>query len=83
MTWLIRNGEVVQIKPKNKVKIGSNYQPKPTNYVEYDQLWVQDVFFVGKTPWSWIRWKTPQWIFGLIIWFAVCVILNLIARRMM
>jgi hypothetical protein len=84
MAHIIRDNEIVPIPiaPGKKVKIGSNYQPPLNNYVEYDQLWVQDIMAFGKTPWSWIRWKLPEWIFGLTLWFAVVVALNLLGRAL-
>ncbi len=83
MAYIIRDNEIVPIpiRPGKKVKIGSAYQPPRINYVEYDQLWVQDVMAFGLTPWSWIRFKGLQWFIGLVVWFSVVVLLNLIVRR--
>lgn len=83
MAYIIRNDDIVPIpiQPGKRVKIGSAYQAPMINYVEYDQLWVQDIMAFGKTPWSWIRWKVPEWCFWAVIWFSVVVVLNFVGKR--
>ena len=83
MAFVVRDQEIIPIpiQPGKRVKIGCAYEPPKINYVEYDQLWVQDIMAFGKTPWSWIRWKVPEWIFWFVILASGLYIVSFIARR--
>jgi hypothetical protein len=83
MAFVVRDQEIIPIpiQPGKRVKIGCAYEPPQINYVEYDQLWVQDIMAFGKTPWSWVRWKVPEWIFWFVCWSSFAYALGVVAKR--
>ena len=83
MAYIIRNGELVPIPiPLNqRVKIGRYYQPPQLNYIDSDQLWIQDVYTFKQIPWYAIKNRFERYFLYGILWFSVAVILNLIGRH--
>lgn len=79
MSFYIREGIPVQVevKPEKRVRIGCNYQPPKPNHVSYDMLWLQDLYLIGRTPWSYIRYKTPEFVYWFLVW---CVATYFLAR---
>ncbi len=83
MAHIIRDGEIVAIPiPLNqRVKIGCYYQPPQLNYIDNDQLWIQDVYTFKQIPWYAIKNRYERYFLYGTLWFSVFVILNLIGRH--
>jgi hypothetical protein len=83
MAWIIRGNTVewIEVKPEKRVKIGSAYQPPQINYVESDQVWIQDIMTFNKSPWVWNPLKVPEWIFTGFACAAISVVFSLLVRR--
>ena len=83
MAHIVRDGEIVPIPiPLNqRVKIGQHYQPPQLNYIDSDQLWIQDVYTFKQIPWYAIKNRYERYFLYGTLWFSVFVILNLIGRH--
>lgn len=82
MAHIIRDGEIVPIAiPVGKrIKIGSAYVAPLENYMNPDQLWIQDIFTFNTLPWYAIKNRFEKYMVGFAIWGTLVYILMMIGR---
>jgi hypothetical protein len=79
---IVRDGEIVAIPiPLNqRVKIGRYYQPPQLNYIDNDQLWIQDVYTFKQIPWYMIKNRFERYLLYAVLYGAIVVMLTMIGR---
>lgn len=82
MAYYIRDGEIIPVAvPLGKqVKIGSNYREPLGNYIDHDQLWLQDVYVFNSLPWYAIKNKIEKYMVAWAIWGTIFYVLTMIGR---
>jgi hypothetical protein len=79
---IVRDGEIVAIpiKLNQRVKIGRYYQPPQLNYIDNDQLWIQDVYTFKQIPWYMIKNRFERYLLYAVLYGAIVVMLTMIGR---
>jgi hypothetical protein len=80
---IVRDGEIVAIpiQLNQRVKIGCYYQPPQLNYLDRDQLWIQDVYVFKQIPWYMIKNRFERYLLYAALYGAIVVMLTMIGRH--
>lgn len=82
MAYYIRDGEIIPVAVPigKRVKIGSNYREPLANFIDEDQLWLQDVFVFNSLPWYAIKNRIEKYLVAWAIWGTIFYVLTMIGR---
>jgi hypothetical protein len=82
MAFIVRDNEIVPVAiPLGKrVKIGKNYIAPLPNYIDNDQLWIQEVFTFNNLPWYAIKNRFEKGLLLFALWGSIVLMLTMIGR---